>query len=80
MSCISRSKIQGVFRKQEYIFSDNRIIIVHKGGIKWGQVKYVSACVVPGGESNPYLMFRKHLFYPLNYQGNLSVCKGSPFC
>ena len=22
-----------------------------------------------GGESNPYLMFRKHLFYPLNYQG-----------
>ncbi len=22
------------------------------------------------GESNPYLMFRKHLFYPLNYRGN----------
>ena len=22
-----------------------------------------------GGESNPYLTFRKRLFYPLNYQG-----------
>ena len=24
----------------------------------------------PRGESNPYLKFRKLLFYPLNYKGN----------
>ena len=48
MSCISRSKIQGCIPKTGgTYFSDNRIIIVHKGGDKGGQVKYVSACVVP---------------------------------
>ena len=26
----------------------------------------------PRGESNPYLKFRKLLFYPLNYKGNFS--------
>ena len=25
----------------------------------------------PRGESNPYLKFRKLLFYPLNYKGSL---------
>ena len=30
---------------------------------RWGLKQY------PGAESNCYLMFRKHLFYPLNYQG-----------
>ena len=25
------------------------------------------------GESNPYLKFRKLLFYPLNYRSNLNV-------
>ena len=28
----------------------------------------------PRGESNPYLKFRKLLFYPLNYKGGLSSC------
>ena len=27
----------------------------------------------PRGESNPYLTFRKRLFYPLNYKGNFLV-------
>ena len=31
----------------------------------------------PRGESNPYLKFRKLLFYPLNYKGDLfyEFCK-----
>ena len=28
----------------------------------------------PRGESNPYLKFRKLLFYPLNYKGGFSSC------
>ncbi len=36
----------------------------------------------PRGESNPYLKFRKLLFYPLNYKGNffISERKVSLFC
>lgn len=30
----------------------------------------IQAFVYPRAESNCYLMFRKHLFYPLNYRGN----------
>ena len=30
-------------------------------------VDFITGKVYLGGESNPYLMFRKHLFYPLNY-------------
>ena len=30
----------------------------------------ISLLKYPGGESNPYLKFRKLPFYPLNYQGN----------
>ena len=29
----------------------------------------ISLLMYPGGESNPYLKFRKLPFYPLNYQG-----------
>ena len=29
----------------------------------------ISLLKYPGGESNPYLKFRKLPFYPLNYQG-----------
>ena len=32
-------------------------------GVKW----------YPRGESNPYLKFRKLLFYPLNYKGALQA-------
>ena len=31
----------------------------------------ISLLMYPGGESNPYLKFRKLPFYPLNYQGNV---------
>ena len=35
----------------------------------------ISLLKYPGGESNPYLKFRKLPFYPLNYQGyGLAVC------
>ena len=35
----------------------------------------ISLLMYPGGESNPYLKFRKLPFYPLNYQGyGLAVC------
>ena len=36
-------------------------------------------CSYLGGESNPYLMFRKHLFYPLNYQGKYKNARSGRF-
>ena len=32
-------------------------------------VKTIPFFMYPRGESNPYLKFRKLLFYPLNYKG-----------
>ena len=34
-------------------------------------VKTIPFFMYPRGESNPYLKFRKLLFYPLNYKGIL---------
>ena len=36
-------------------------------------VKTIPFFMYPRGESNPYLKFRKLLFYPLNYQGDLKM-------
>ena len=32
--------------------------------------RFDTTSLYPRAESNCYLMFRKHLFYPLNYRGN----------
>ena len=35
------------------------------------QGRTLTLFLYPRGESNPYLKFRKLLFYPLNYKGNV---------
>ena len=35
------------------------------------QGRTLALFLYPRGESNPYLKFRKLLFYPLNYKGNV---------
>ena len=58
------------FSKRFYLFANRMKIDYDKYYFR--KMKYI------GGESNPYLTFRKRLFYPLNYQGlkrkYISVC------